>query len=66
MKKKQLIKIKDVFINLEEGSHILTFIMNKENIGLFGSKKFMTQKEKIESVLNKRYIKLPFGIRLIF
>ena len=46
--------------------HVLELTVTKGDVGLFGSKVIAKQFEKIESVLNKRYLKLPFGIRLIY
>lgn len=45
--------------------HILVLKEDENNTGMFGSKIINKQFEKIESVLSKRYIKLPFGIRLL-
>ena len=52
-------------INLEENKHVLTIHLTSGNMGLFGSKTMYHQFEKIESVLSKRYFKLPFGIRIL-
>lgn len=52
-------------ISLTEKEHFLTFELTTENSGMFGSKIVKQQFEKIESVLSKRYIKLPFGIRML-
>ena len=46
--------------------HVLELTVEKNNAGLFGSKIIHEQFEKVESVLTKRYLKLPFGIRLIY
>lgn len=45
--------------------HYLFLAFNEENKGMFGSKIEKIQFEKVESVLSKRYIKLPFGIRIL-
>jgi len=55
-------------IATDEGNnkgHYLFFALNEENKGMFGSKIEKIQFEKVESVLSKRYIKLPFGIRIL-
>lgn len=46
--------------------HFLVLEENEDNTGMFGSKIAERQFEKIESVLSKRYIRLPFGIRILF
>ncbi|MAG50022.1 hypothetical protein CL621_00070 [archaeon] len=57
------IKATDVEHNESTDTNILYLSGNASD---FGSKIKVRQFEKIESVLNKRYIKLPFGIRIIF
>jgi len=56
----------DAFINVTRQEHILILKETPQNAGIFGSKIKHAQFEKIESVLSKKYIKLPFGIRIIF
>jgi hypothetical protein len=46
--------------------HVIGIEQTQDNTGMFGSKIIKEQFEKIESVLSKRYIKLPFGIRMLF
>jgi len=60
------IKCETAVISPDESLHILYIEATEENQGLFGSKIIDKQFEKIESVLSKRYIKLPFGIRILF
>ena len=57
-------KVVDFLYNEPSKQHIV--IIKDKNVGLFGSKIATKQKEKIESVLNKKYIKLFFGIRLLY
>jgi hypothetical protein len=52
-------------ISFTEKEHFLTLEQTPENTGMFGSKIAKQQFEKIESVLGKRYIKLPFGVRVL-
>ena len=52
-------------VSITEKEHSLTLEQTPENTGMFGSKRVKQQFEKIESVLSKRYIKLPFGIRVL-
>ncbi|PHR23574.1 MAG: hypothetical protein COA36_16720 [Desulfotalea sp.] len=52
-------------ISITEKEHFLVLEQTEENTGMFGSKIAIKQFEKIESVLSKRYIKLPFGIRIL-
>ena len=46
--------------------HILVMSIDPDNSGMFGSRIKAEQFEKAESVFTKRYIKLPFGIRILF
>jgi len=52
-------------IDLTGREHLLTIECTDENAGMFGSKIAKDQFEKVESVLSKRYIKLPFGVRIL-
>ena len=52
-------------VSITEKEHFLVLEQTPENTGMFGSKIVKQQFEKIESALSKRYIKLPFGIRLL-
>ena len=52
-------------INTIDRNHTIVIELTDENAGMFGSKIQSKQFEKIESALSKRYIKLPFGIRLL-
>jgi len=52
-------------INTIDRNHTIVLKQDEENTGMFGSKIIGEQFEKIESVLSKRYIKLPFGIRIL-
>lgn len=52
-------------VSVTKKEHFLVLEQTPENTGMFGSKIINHQFEKIESVLSKRYIKLPFGIRLL-
>jgi len=45
--------------------HTIILKQDFDNVGMFGSKIIGEQFEKIESVLSKRYIKLPFGIIIL-
>ena len=58
-------KCLDAMVNLMDKEHCIVLKQTPENIGMFGSKIQKEQFEKIESVLGKRYIKLPFGIRVL-
>ena len=60
------IKCLKAMINTIDRNHTIVLTQNEENKGMFGSKVQAKQFEKIESVLNKRYVKLPFGIRILF
>ena len=52
-------------VSITEKEHFLVLEQTPENTGMFGSKIVNEQFDKIESVLSKRYIRLPFGIRLL-
>ena len=52
-------------VDITHKEHIVTLRQNDENTGMFGSKIITKQFEKIESALNKRYIKFPLGIRIL-
>jgi len=52
-------------VSMTDKEHYLDLKLTAENVGMFGSKIETEQFEKIESVLSKRYIKLPFGIRIL-
>jgi len=55
----------DATINTSEKKHFISLTQTDANTGMFGSKIITQQFEKIESVLSKKYIKLPFGIRIL-
>jgi hypothetical protein len=55
----------DATVSITEKEHFLKLEQTPENTGMFGSKIIAQQFEKIEGVLSKRYIKLPFGMRLL-
>ena len=55
----------DATVSITEKEHFITLEQTPENTGMFGSKIISQQFEKIESVLSKRYIKLPFGMRML-
>lgn len=59
------VKCIDATISITDKEHFLTLEQTPENTGMFGSKIQKIQFEKIESALSKRYIKLPFGIRIL-
>lgn len=59
------VKCIEATVSITDKEHFLTLEQTEENTGLFGSKIVKEQFEKIESVLSKRYIKLPFGIRIL-
>ncbi len=52
-------------LSLTGQEHFLRLKQTEENTGMFGSKIVKAQFEKIESVISKKYIKLPFGMRLL-
>jgi len=49
-------------VSVTEKEHFLVLEQTEENTGMFGSKIIKQQFSKIENVLSKRYIRLPFGI----
>ena len=55
----------EAIINESKNEHTLILKQTDDNSGMFGSKIIDEQFTKIETVLQKRYIKLPFGIRLL-
>jgi len=59
------VKCIEATVSIKNKKHFLTIEQNDHNTGLFGSKIASNQFEKIESVLSKRYIKLPFGVRIL-
>jgi len=52
-------------IDVSKNEHTLILKQTDDNTGMFGSKIIDEQFKKIETVLCKRYIKLPFGIKLL-
>ena len=52
-------------VSITDREHFLVLEQTPENTGMFGSKIITQQFEKIESVLSKHYIRLPFGIRIL-
>ncbi len=66
--KKQKFKIKCIGcgINTNTNEHVLSIRVTEQNKGMFGSKIIKSQFEKIESALSKNYIRLPFGVRILF
>ena len=52
----------DVTVNTIDKEHCLVLSQDNSNTGMFGSKIARKQFEKVENVLSKRYVKLPFGI----